>query len=57
MHDSVRIGVPHVDREKTYHRNVPGVVVDVDENQVQTKQRALDTCLYRNQFELCEQNI
>ena len=56
MRDSMRIPTPRDDRAKTDHRNILGVVVDVDENQVQTKQ-GLNTRFCRNQFELCKQNI
>ena len=50
VRDSMRIPTPRDDRAKTDHRNILGVVVDVDENQVQTKQ-GLNTRFCRNQFD------
>ena len=53
VHDCVRIPIPHVDRTNTDHRNILGVIVNVDMKglyQVQTKQ-VLNT---RFEFELCD---
>ena len=60
MCTTVRIPILHVERVKTDHCNILGVVVDIDEKgqyQVQKKQGVLNTPFCWNQSELCKQNI
>ena len=57
VHDCVRIRIPRVDREKTEHPNILGVVVDVDETGLyreQTKQGVRNTRFCRSYAYCCK---
>ena len=60
LNDSVRVPIPLVDRAKTDHRNLLGLIVAVDESglfQIRTKVGLLASKFARNQFELCEHRL